>query len=79
MARLKTIWRDRIIALGTKVKLRRALVISINAVCMRGMETECRPTKEALSSRNQTAQKTPWHLIQGPCHQEWSPQKGHSS
>ena len=64
------IWRDRNIPLGTKVKLQPTLFISIMLYACAVMDTECRHTKGDPSGRNEMPQKTPWHLIQGPCHQQ---------
>ena len=68
LTKLKPIWRDNNISLGSKVKLKRSLVISIFLYACESWTTELEKRPQAFE-----------HLVQGPSYQPGGSQKDPSS
>ena len=80
LTKLKPIWRDNNISLGSKVKLMRFLVISIFLhVRLWVMDLDGRAREKDAGLWDEKLPKITEHLIQGPCHQWGCSQKDQSS
>ena len=73
LTRLKPVWNDRSISLGSKIRLMFSHVTSFFSLCLWILDPHSRAPKKNTSHGNEVLPQDTTHLIQRPCYQPGSP------